>query len=913
MKKLKLLLVIIIFSTNWCHAQLRVEKALTEDFFNPIGLGSIKPRFSWQLYSDKRNVMQIAYQIRVGKVPKMSTIKEILWNSGKIYNDSSVNVSYKGDSLKSGQKYYWQVRVWDNYGKCSDWGSVNFFQIGLLKINDWKAKWIESGYEEKTPQPSPVLRKQFPVKKRIISAIAYITAHGLYAARINGKRVGDAFFTPGWTSYNKRLQYQVYDVTSDVKEGENVIAVTLGNGWYRGNLINPYRRNIFGKTLGVLFQLVLKYSDGSTETVISDGSWKSFTGEIRFSEIYHGETIDYRLGNDGWLYPGYNDSKWSGVKVVDYSLDNLVASESEPVKKHETFKPVKILKTPKGEQVIDFGQNLVGWVIVKVTGKAGDTIKIGHAEVLDKAGNFYTENLRTAKSEDTYILSDDKPQVFEPHFTFHGFRYIKVTGYPGELKPEDFTAVAIYSDMKPTGSFTTSNPLVNQLQHNIQWGQKGNFVDLPTDCPQRDERLGWTGDAQVFSRTASFNMDVSHFFGKWLNDLAADQAANGWVPNVVPNVLGPSSGGAAGWGDAATVIPWNMYLAYGDKQQLEKRYSSMRNWVKYITNASPNYLWNKGYQFGDWLSYMVDNDLEGQSAITDKYLIAQCFFANSIQIMLNSAKVLDRKDDVDYYSSLLMNVKNAFLKEYVTPGGRLSSNTQTAYVLALQFDMLPESLRMQAVDRLVENIKNYNNHLSTGFLGTPYICQVLSRFGKSDVAYNLLLQKTFPSWLYPVTKGATSIWERWDGIRPDGSFEPASMNSFNHYAYGAIGDWLYREMIGIDNDEQSIGYKKIRIKPHISDIFSFANANYETRYGMVCAGWKIENGTLTITAEIPANCTASIYIPTANWDDVSENGKPLSTIKGIQNGGVEGNYLILNVGSGKYAFSTKWSTLKKSE
>jgi alpha-L-rhamnosidase len=452
--------------------------------------------------------------------------------------------------------------------------------------------------------------------------------------------------------------------------------------------------------------------------------------------------------------------------------------------------------------------------------------------------------------------------------------------------------------MKPTGTFTSSNPLLNQLQHNIQWGQRGNFLDVPTDCPQRDERLGWTGDAQAFSRTATFNFGVNNFFAKWLRDVEADQQPSGSVPFVIPNVLGPGAGAATGWADAATIIPWNMYLAYGDKRILENQYNSMKNWVGYMEKASKNYLWNTGFHFGDWLFYRPFDDNDGRSAVTDKYLLAQCFFANSVQIMINTAKILGKNEDVARYTQLLKNLKEAFVKEYVTPNGRLVSGTQTAYVVALNFDMLPENLRQQTVDKLVENIKSYNNHLTTGFLGTPYLCHVLNRFGKTDVAYTLLMQESYPSWLYPVKMGATTIWERWNGIRPDSTFEPASMNSFNHYAYGAIGDWMYRVAAGLDTYEDAPGYKHIKIKPHIGGGLTNASAILETYYGRVISGWKIEDNKVVLVIEVPANTTADVFLPISNTDVITENGNALS--KDIKFVTGEDGKIVLKLGSGKY-------------
>jgi alpha-L-rhamnosidase len=540
-----------------------------------------------------------------------------------------------------------------------------------------------------------------------------------------------------------------------------------------------------------------------------------------------------------------------------------------------------------------------------VNGKKGDKVTISHAEVLDKAGNFYTDNLRSAKQQNTYILKGEGEETYEPHFTFQGFRYIKVDGFPGELKPENVSAVALYSDMPVTGTFTSSHPLLNQLQHNIQWGQKGNFLDVPTDCPQRDERLGWTGDAQVFARTAAFNMNVHPFFSKWLKDVAADQAPNGSVPFVVPTVMDQGAGGSAGWADAATIIPWTMYLAYGDKKVLEEQYPSMKAWVGYMEKNSTADLWNKGFHFGDWLFYRPADDNDGRAAVTDKYLIAQAFFAHSTQLMINTAKVLGKPDDVALYTKLLDRIKAAFLKEYVTPNGRLVSSTQTAYVLALQFDMLPEALRKPAAEKLVQNIRSYGTHLTTGFLGTPYLCHVLSRYGYTDVAYDLLLQETYPSWLYPVKMGATTIWERWDGQKPDSTFQTPGMNSFNHYAYGAIGDWMYRVMAGIDTEEAAPGYKKIVIRPQLTEKLSSAAAELQTYYGKVGSQWQRDNGKLQFNVVIPPNTTATVYIPAKSAEDIREGGRALQASKDIKVKGNEGGYVVAELGSGKYSFASQ--------
>ena len=892
----------MLLSTIISPAQVKVKNLLTENRPLPIGLDCPAPRFSWQLETADRNELQTAYEINVSAA---TDGKESVWASGKIISDQSVQVKYAGaGTLQSGKKYFWRVRIWDNKGRVSDWSEQAYWQTGLFNAADWTAKWIQPGYPGGDSLPaSPLFRKEFAAGKHIESATAYITAHGLYEAQINGHRIGDAYLTPGWTSYHKRLQYQVYDVTDLVRQGKNAIGVSLGNGWYRGFIAFEGQHNFYGKDISLLFQLVIRYKDGHSETIVSGPGWRSSTGAIQRSEIYNGETVDARAEKQGWTLPGYDDAAWSGVKPAEFPMDNLIATYNEPVRKQETFKAVKLFTTPKGEKVIDFGQNLVGWVVIKVKGNAGDKIVISHAEVLDKAGDFYTDNLRAAKAEDTYILKGDGEEVFEPHFTFHGFRYIRIEGYPGEIDPENFTAVALYSDMARTGDFHCSNPLINQLQHNIQWGQRGNFLDVPTDCPQRDERLGWTGDAQVFSRTAAYNMGVDNFFTKWLKDVAADQLSNGAVPFVIPNVLG--NGTSAGWADVATIIPWNLYLAYGDRDALEQQYPSMKAWVEYMHGQSTKDLWNTGFHFGDWLFYRPRDDNDGRAAVTDKYLIAQCFYAHSTQLLIDAASVLGKTQDVDAYTHLLKKIKDAFCQEYMTPNGRLVSGTQTAYVLALQFDMLPEASKVQAAARLAQNVKDYQYHLTTGFLGTPYLCHVLSRYGYTDIAYKLLLQDSYPSWLYPVKMGATTIWERWDGIRPDSSFQTPEMNSFNHYSYGAIGDWMYRVVAGIDTYEDGPGYKHSKIAPQPGGGLTEAASYLHTGYGKLSSHWRSEKDSLLLNVEIPANTHSTVYIPAPDGGMITESGSPLGSVKDIEVAGVGKGYLMLKLGSGTYHFAVK--------
>ena len=659
MKKIFCLISVIILSTSFVFGKSIVANLLTENRSNPICIDNQKPRFSWQLESNERGVMQTAYEIRLAKsISDLNKTKSLVWQSDKVLSDQSVHVEYGGDELQSDTRYYWQVKVWDNNNKATEWSEPAWFQMGFLNHSNWKAKWIAP----KTAVNSPVFRKEFQLPKQVESANLYITCCGLYEAYLNGNRVGDACLTPGWTTYNDRLQYQVYDVTKMLKNGENAIGVALGKGWYKSHMSN--NRNYYKNDISLLAQIEITYTDGTKEIIITDKNWKTSTAAIQDAEVYNGETYDARKEIVGWKSPDFNDSKWEMAVEKDYGYDNLVATYNETVKKQKVFQTKELIITPEGDHVIDFGQNLVGWVQMKVKGKAGDTVKIYHAEVLDKEGNFYTENLRSAKQLNTYILKGEGEEFYKPTFTWQGFRYIKIEGYPGKIDHDNFQAVALYSDMVKTGTFECSNDLLNQLQHNIQWGQRGNFLDVPTDCPQRDERLGWTGDAQAFARTAAFNFRVNNFFAKWLKDLAADQK-EGEVPVIIPNI-GRGVSGCAGWSDAATIIPWTMYLAYADKKILEDQYRSMKGWVDHITGVTgKDNLWIPSWAFGDWLFYSVNNDRSGESAITDKSLIAQCFYAHSTQLLINAAEVLGKTSDVENYTDLLKDIKMAFLREYV--------------------------------------------------------------------------------------------------------------------------------------------------------------------------------------------------------------------------------------------------------
>ncbi|MDZ7317946.1 MAG: glycoside hydrolase family 78 protein [candidate division KSB1 bacterium] len=905
-------------------ANLRVEYQV-----NPIGIDVLIPRLSWEIVSDERNVRQTAFQVRAAaEAAHLTAGKNLLWDSGKIASEQSIQIEYQGPALKSGQRIYWQVRIWDEKDRASNWSKAAFWEMGLLSPNDWKASWIEPNLEEDLTksQPCPFLRKEFSLSKKIKAARAYVSSLGLYELYLNGQRVGDQVLTPGWTSYYRRVQYQTYDITAMLVQGKNAAGAILGDGWFRGFLSWTPTRNYYGQKLALLAQIQVEYQDGTSEVIGTDESWRASTGPILESDIYNGEIYDARRELTGWNQVGFDDQNWQAVKITSPGKRRLVAAYGPPVRRIQEIKPIAILKTPAGETVFDMGQNMVGWTRLRVQGPAGTTVTLKHAEVLDKNGNLYTENLRSAKQRDQYILKGGGEEIFEPHFTFHGFRYVAVTGFPGQPTLNHLTGIVIHSDMTPTGSFVCSNPLINQLQHNIQWGQKGNFVDVPTDCPQRDERMGWTGDAQVFSPTACFNMDVAGFYTKWLKDLAADQFQDGVVPHVIPDVLRqggaaawdevletqsnspalPESkaGGSSAWADAAVVVPWTVYLYFGDRRILEEQYSSMKAWVDYMKlQAGDTYLWQTGGHFGDWLAFAT-NRSDYPGATTDKDLIATAYFAHSTDILQRVAAILGKENDARSYAELFSKIKRAFQQEYVTPNGRITSGTQTAYALALAFGLLPDNVRKQAAERLAADVQSFK-HITTGFVGANLINPVLTDNGYLDLAYMLLNRQDYPSWLYPITKGATTVWERWDGIKPDGSFQDPGMNSFNHYAYGAIGDWLYRVVAGIDIDPAQPGYKHIIFRPQPGGGISSASASHHSMYGKIESAWKIEADNFHLSIAIPPNTTATVYLPAAKLENVVESGVALKAAKAILEYSQEEKSVKISLGSGQYKFSYK--------
>lgn len=684
----------------------------------------------------------------------------------------------------------------------------------------------------------PCFTRALDLRGPVRRAQLHISALGMYMAAIDGARVGEYIFAPGWTEYGSRLQFQTYDVTGRVAAG-SVLTVMVGEGWWGGRMGWDGQKE--RRRTALIAALEVEYEDGSRQNILTDARWRVMTTPILSSSIYDGETVDMNAPCEDLGY----------AVVMEHDKSILLPQEGEEIREMGTFAPIQELTTPKGERVLDFGQNLTGYVRMRARGKKGEQVELSFAEVLDRDGNFYTENMRSAKNKILLTLSGEGEMEYAPTFSFQGFRYVRLDQCPASMNAADFTAVVVHSNIEQTGSFTCGVPLVNQLYHNILWGQRSNFLDVPTDCPQRDERLGWTGDAQVFARTASYNFRVDRFFTKWLHDLNASQDDQGRIPHVIPNILGPDSVASAAWADVATIVPWQMYLTYGQTHFLADQFESAKKWVDYIHGAgSEEYLWLDGTHFGDWLG--LDAPEGSYKGSTDEGLIASAFFALSTDNLIHMGRALGR--DMTEYEELYVNILAAWNLRYVTGPGRLLGDTQTAYVLALAFDLVEDHAPFAR--RLAEKIHENRDHLQTGFVGTPYLLRALSENGYTDVAYTLLLQKTFPSWLYPVTRGATTMWEHWDGLKPDGSMWSADMNSFNHYAYGAVGEWMFNVCAGINPDPENPGFRHILFAPQPDPRMKHVSASIRTAHGLVSSSWAYDEDQVHYTFTVPEGCTA---------------------------------------------------------
>ncbi|MBI3142432.1 MAG: family 78 glycoside hydrolase catalytic domain [Bacteroidetes bacterium] len=888
MNRLPATVLLSIVMSTALHA-LSIKHLRVEGLVDPMGIEYRSPRFGWILESANIGVMQVEYQIEITDDQGNN------WSSGWVMSERS---QWVGTAFvaRPGTAYQWKVSAKDNQGHLATSG-LAYFETGLW--GQWKAEWITVPWAENPRATNPVQRykKAFSLPQQVVRARLYITSLGLYKALVNGQPVTNTCLNPGWTSYPNRIQYQAYDVTSLLGVGANALCVELAEGWHRGRINYRGKEAIpYKEKCCLLAQMEITLANGKTLRVTTDKSWICTVSNILEASIYDGEVAFFSANADDWAQPG-SAKDWQQVQTVnELGYNNIIGQHAPQVAVMDTLYAKHVTRQGDSVSVFDFGQVITGWVSIAFTNNLPKTVRIEHAEALTADGSFYTANLRSARAE--ICLSGNCPG-YTPQFTYMGFRYVRVSGIPFH-QIASIHAQVVHSKLARSSSFVCGDTLVNKLYNNILWSQKGNFLDIPTDCPQRDERMGWTGDAQVFSITAAYNMEVSAFFRKWLADLAADQYPDGSVPWVVPNVFPYQTPPSAGWADAAAIVPWNMYVFYGDRTALMEAYPSMKAWAGYMIGHSTRGLYQGVKHFGDWLSYNPDDDRDGKAAVTEKDFIAQAYYTHTLFILSQAAQELGMDDEKGEFDMAYADAWKAFNLEYVTRSGRLVSGTQTAYTLALAFHLLPDSLRPQAALRLAQNVRRYG-HISTGFLGTPLLCQVLTQFGYHADAYQLLLNQQYPSWLYPITLGATTIWERWDGVKEDGSFQNPSMNSFNHYAYGAIGAWLFGSVLGIKPDFEAPGFQYFVLSPVPNGDLGHASGSYYGPYGSIELGWKHQgNGLFEGSCTVPSNASARFEPPLGfelDWIR-HENGVqvPIVQLAGKQ---------LAKLPSGKYTFALR--------
>ncbi|MBN2711778.1 MAG: family 78 glycoside hydrolase catalytic domain [Planctomycetes bacterium] len=881
-------------------SNIDIKNLRVEYLVNPTAIDDPAPRFSWRLESGERNLEQSAYRIVVSEAKsEVEAEKGTAWDSGKIKSAVSNPIVYAGQSLKSFTKYFWRVCVWTNKSDATIWSETAEWGMGILKQDEWKACWIH--YPVDPVRDPRYFRHEFKIDKPVKRAILYSTARGVYEPHLNGGKVGDSYFTPGWTNYNKRQHYNSYDVTSSIKQGENALGAILSEGWYKGHVGFGNRMGHYGSRTLLMMDLRIEYEDGSVENVVTGEKWKTTIGPIQEAGFLMGEKYDSRYEFAGWDDTGYDESAWQdapfarrGKPYWDNSLGRMVdplvdpvkfeTYPCEPIRETQEIEPVDCWQPIEGSYIYDMGQNFAGFARIKVKGKAGEIVRLRFAEILTPQKKMYVENLRSAVSIDEFTLSGGE-QEWQPRFTFHGFRYVEITGLTKE-QILSVKGIVVGSDTKPVGSFKCSNEMINQLYSNIVWTQRSNFIEIPTDCPQRDERLGWTGDAQVFIKSAMYNMDVAAFFTKWLKDLEDTQDEAGAVMNVAPDPKLTGRADAA-WGDAVTVCPWWLYNYYGDKRFLEKYFGMMEKWIAYLESTSKDYIRSETHCFGDWLSI---------NAETPKEVIQTAFFAYSAMLTMKAAEILGKNKEAEKYSNLFDKIKVAFINKYVSDNGDVTGSTQTAYVLALHFGLLPENLRGKTAALLRKAVEERDCHLSTGFVGTPYLLPTLTANGMHDLAMKLLLNETYPSWGYSIRNGATTIWERWNGWTEKDGCGDANMNSYSHYAYGSVCEWMFSTLAGIRL--VSAGFDQIIIKPTPGEGMDWVEAEYESIHGKIRSAWKKAGEGFELAVKIPDNTRAKIVVPAEMKGAVSIDGGKTDIAVNEDNG-----CRFVEVGSGEYKFS----------
>ncbi len=911
MLRITIVLTSILLFLTACEekkAPLTTANFTVEYLTNPTGIDAAAPRLAWTVQGAYRGARQSAYQILVASTrEKLDLNQGDLWDTGKIASDGSIQIPYQGQPLRSEQVCFWKIRVWDGQDVASAWSDTQFWSMGLLDRSDWKATWIgyDAGLKDKRhpvkpwgneterkdvyrPLPAPFMRYEFELDKPVRQATLYATALGDYRFFFNTNRVGNDYFTPGWTDYNKRVYYRTYDVTSLLKTGPNVAGAILGPGWYSGNVAN-LGQNFYGDKPRLRGQLHITYEDGTRDTIMTSSKWKTAHGPIREADMQGGEHFDARMVWHGWDQPEFNDKNWSPVDTTDSYDIELQAYPAQPVVKHVELPPHSITRLAPGFYLVDFGQNFTGWTRVQLTGSSGLKIEQRFAEMLNSDKSLYVKNLRSARATDTFICRRPEPTVWEPNFTYHGFRYVELSNYPGHLTPDKIRGVVAYSNLPRTGNFICSDSLLNVLYQSALWSQRSNFLDIPTDCPQRDERAGWMGDVQVFARAAAYNMDVSAFLSKWMREVAETQYEDGRLPSMAPRIYGKT---AAGWGDAIIIVPWRLYEIYGDKRILEEHYEGMKAWMTYVEKNSENGI-SKVWSFGDW------QHIEGDVIPTD--LFSTAYFAHSANLLSQIATVLGKNDDAARYQQLFAQIKTAFKEEFILSSGLLEGNSQSAYVLALQFNLLSDEERSKAIKNLMRRIKIQNHVLSTGLHASGKILSVLGENGHKDKAYELLQTDKYPSWGFQIARNATTPWERWDGYLGAGKFNDSPTNSFNHFVFGSYVEWFYSTIAGIRSLEP--GYKKILIAPRPGGGLTFAKGEYLSIYGKIASNWEIVDGRFLLHIEIPANTTARVILPSdAPMEAVTESGNIAAEAEGVMFVKAGDGAIEFEVQSGVYQF-----------
>lgn len=857
---------------------MRITGLKTNHIINPLGYELSKPSLSY-VVTDTKAKKQMAARIVISLDEEFG---QVVLDTGKSEKISSLGFEVK-KTLEPRTRYYWRAEVWGDNGE-SALSETAWFETAKME-EEWAGTFITPNMDQEI---QPVLMKEFQVEKEIKRARMYISGLGLYEAYINQNKAGDEYLTPGCNNYDRWIQYQTYDILEYIKEGKNEIKVAMGDGWFKGSygrcLKPDYAR--YGSEMALICEIRLEYQDGREQVIGTDTSWKAQKGKVLSSDIYDGEIYDAGLEDD---------KIYSVSENGDFLTEKLTARYGVPVKVKQTVRPKKLIITPKGETVLDMGQNMVGWLAFWCREPKGSRILLQYGEILQD-DNFYRDNLRSAKAEYLYI-SDGNCSFVRPHFTFFGFRYVKITGVE-KINIEDFVGEVIYSDLEETGVIKTDNPLVNKLFENTLWGQRGNFVDIPTDCPQRDERLGWTGDAQIFSGTACFNMDAYPFFRKYGHDLYSEQKElDGKVPVIIP-ALHYHDMRSTAWGEAATVIPWNLYLHYGNKAILEEQFESMKGWVDFMRKedieSGDRKLWTTGFHYGDWLA--LDGGFDNMpTGGTEVAYIASSYYSYSAGLVAKAAKVLGREEEAKKYGCLSEQIKEAVREEYFSPKGRLTIDTQTAYVVALYMDIVKEEWKERFVKDMRKRFEKDDNYLKTGFVGTPYLGRVLSGNGCNDIAYTLLMNDKFPSWLYEISMGATTIWERWNSVLPDGKISSTGMNSLNHYAYGSVVEWMYRDMAGINPVEDNPGFKRAVLAPKPDQRLGNVMADVNTASGRYRSGWRlIDNQRVIFYFEVPFDAEADVFLPKVTKNGMLINGKAADIGKEDESG------VAFELGAGKW-------------